>query len=288
MKIGIIGAENSHTAAIAKIINIDGLIKGFSVDYVWGETKQFAQAAAKAGQIPNIVEKPREMLGKIDALIVDHRHPKYHLKPALPFIKQGIPTFIDKPFCYRTAEGREFLQIARKNNVPVTSFSVVPEQASFRRFVSKLPDLGNIIAGTTYGACDLKSEHGGVFFYGIHQVDMALNAFGYDVTKVSVTRNGNGNVATGQLFYPDGKVVTMNLIKSGSPGFAIGAVGTEGHLFQPITYDKNTYLSGIKTFTRLFRTGEEPIEHKNILKPVQVLEAMQRSVKSAKPEKVLR
>jgi hypothetical protein len=42
MKIGIIGAENSHTAAIAKLINVEQKIKGFSVDYVWGETDAFA------------------------------------------------------------------------------------------------------------------------------------------------------------------------------------------------------------------------------------------------------
>ena len=49
MRIGIIGAENSHTAAIAKVINVDKLVKGFTVDYVWGETKEYAKTAAKAG-----------------------------------------------------------------------------------------------------------------------------------------------------------------------------------------------------------------------------------------------
>ncbi len=43
MKIGIIGAENSHTAAIAKTINVEKLVKGFSVDYVWGETEEYAK-----------------------------------------------------------------------------------------------------------------------------------------------------------------------------------------------------------------------------------------------------
>ena len=55
MKIGIIGAENSHTVKIAKAINVEKLVKGFTVDYVWGETEEFAKAVAKEGQIPNIV-----------------------------------------------------------------------------------------------------------------------------------------------------------------------------------------------------------------------------------------
>lgn len=81
LKIGIIGAENSHTAAIARALNVDKLVKGFSVEYVWGETGKFARTAAKQGQIAHIVSNPKEMLGNIDALIVDHRHGKYISRP---------------------------------------------------------------------------------------------------------------------------------------------------------------------------------------------------------------
>ncbi|MFA5293289.1 MAG: Gfo/Idh/MocA family oxidoreductase [Phycisphaerae bacterium] len=284
MKIGVIGAENSHTARIAKVINVEKLIKDFTVDYLWGETEEFAKKAALEGQIPNIVEKPIQMLGKIDALIVDHRHGKYHLKPALPFIKNGIPCFIDKPFCYRTKEGIEFLENAKKHGVPVTSFSIIPHQKSFIGFVKKLRNNGDILSGTMYGPADLKSKYGGVFFYGIHQVDAALKAFGYNVVKVLVTKNGNG--ATGQLIYSDEKIITLNFIKEGCQNFIINAVCGKGPLQQTIIYDKNQYLTGIKIFTKMFKTGVEPEKHEEILKPVQILEAMEKSVKSGRIEKV--
>ena len=103
IRIGIIGAENSHTISYGRMFNTNNKFPGVELKYVWGETDEFARNAAKKGNIPNIVKDPAEMLGKIDALIVDHRHPKYHLEAATPFIKEGIPTFIDKPFCYRLA-----------------------------------------------------------------------------------------------------------------------------------------------------------------------------------------
>ena len=286
MKIGIIGAENSHTAAIAKTINVESQVKGFSVDYVWGETEEFAKAAAKAGKIPNIVSSPKQMLGKVDGVIVDHRHPKFHLKAVLPFVEQGIPTFVDKPFCYRSDEGKEFLKIAKKNKTPITSFSVVPEQQSFKRAVKKIEGIGKVLTGSTYGPCDLKSKYGGVFFYGIHQVDMVLHAFGYNVSSVLISSNGNGS--TGQLLYSDGKIVTMNLIKEGSHGFAIAATGTENSIHQAITNDKNNYLTGIKVFTTMFKTRKEPVKYEHILKPVLILEALERSIKSKQIEKVLK
>ena len=109
VRIGIIGAENSHTRGFGKIFNIDKKFPGVEVKYVWGETEAFAKDAMKRGGIPNMVKHPKEMLDKIDALIVDHRHGKFHLNAAIPFIKRGIPTFIDKPFCYRRKKGEEFI-----------------------------------------------------------------------------------------------------------------------------------------------------------------------------------
>ncbi len=284
MKIGIIGAENSHTAAIAKVINIEKKIKGCVVDCVWGETAEFARSAAKAGRIGTIVKRQKDMMGRIDALIVDHRHAKYHLPAARPFVAAGVPTFVDKPFCYRAAEGRAFLQLAKRCKTPVTSFSTLPRQQSFKRFVRKMGSLGEILFGESYGPCDLACKWGGVFFYGIHQVDMVLVALGYNVSSVLITRGGNGS--TGQLIYSDGKIVTMNLIKKGCTGFAMAAMGTKGGIHQAITSDKSGYLSGIREFTNMFKTGKEPVKHEHMLKPVRVLEALERSAKSGRRERV--
>ena len=284
MKIGIIGAENSHTAAIARVINLERKVRGFSVDYVWGETDEFARRAAEAGGIPNIVKTPRQMLGQVDAVICDHRHPKYHLKSVRPFVEEGIPIFVDKPFCYRAQEGKEFLKLAKKAGVAVTSFSVLIHQGSFERFKAKLARIGTVLAGSTYGPADLKSRYGGIFFYGIHQVDMALHAFGFDVKAVQVSKCGKN--AVGQLFYPSGLIVTMAFIKEGYSQFGIAAVGTEGPLAMPVKMDASRYLRGVKTFTKMFKTGEAPLSDDQILRPVQVLEALERSVKSGAIEPV--
>lgn len=284
MKIGIIGAENSHTAAIANTINNQQAVPGFSVDYVWGETAEYAKAAAEKGNIPHIVADPTDMLGKVDAVAVDHRHPKYHLPAVEPFVAAGIPTFIDKPFCYRSAEGKKFLELAKSKGTPVTSFSVIPHQQSFHDFQDKLAGLGEIVTGTTYGPCDIDSQWGGIFFYGIHQMEVVLKAFGYNVESVLVTRHqANG---TAQIFYDDGKIITMNLVKEGATSFWGTAIGKDGYHSQEFTRDENSYLSGIQTFCKMFETGEEPVSYEHMLAPVQVLEALERSVASGNCERV--
>ena len=66
LNIGMVGAENSHTAAIAKVVNIQKRIPGVRATHVWGETRAFARAAAEAGDIPEIVRDPSDMIGRIE------------------------------------------------------------------------------------------------------------------------------------------------------------------------------------------------------------------------------
>ena len=283
--VGIIGAENSHTVAIAKEINIKRNVPDFTLAYVWGETDEFAKVASREGKIPHIVSDPEEMLGKIDAVICDQRHANDHLESVRPFVEQGIPTFVDKPFCFDSKKGAEFLELARKKGAPVTSFSVMSHQKTFYAFCEEIKTLGTITAGTTYGPCDLNSPYGGVFFYGVHQVNLALNAFGFDVDRVFIFENVDG-FAAAQLLYRDGKIVTLNLIKDGVSGFAVAAAGADGYVQRALVRDERPYLTGVKIFTTMFATGVEPFSEEEILKPIQVLEALQRSIESGNVEPV--
>src|SRR5665648_230736 len=52
IRIGIIGAENSHTVGYGKMFNTDKKFPGVEVLYLWGETDEFARKAAEAGKIP--------------------------------------------------------------------------------------------------------------------------------------------------------------------------------------------------------------------------------------------
>ena len=286
IRMGIVGAENSHTAAIAKTINVDKQIKGVHVVALWGETEEFARKAAEAGHVPTIVATPEAMVGKVDAVMIDHRHAKYHLPAAQPFLAARLPMFIDKPFCYRTAEGKAFLARARKLGVPVTSFSVLPEQKSFKKFQAQLAKAGELKALVTTGPCDIDSPHGGVFFYGIHQVGAILKLAGCDVKTAQVHAFKGSDRHSATLEYANGLVATLNLLKGFKVGFHILACCEGGVLSHMHESDPNPYLAGARKFTTMFKTGVEPEPHDQILMVVRVLEAMERSIKSGKREKV--
>ncbi len=288
IRIGIVGAENSHSAAIAKTLNIGKKVPGFRIVVIWGETDKFAADAAKAGAIPKIVKRPTDMIGEIDAVIIDHRHAKYHLPAAEPFLKARLPMFIDKPFCYRLDAGKKFLARCRRAKVPVTSFGAMPMQKSFADFRRDTRRGGAVRAVASVGPCDLDSTYGGIFFYGVHQVEMLVEAFGTDVSTVSVARASKGKDATATLFFRSGPVATMHCLGGWSSGFHISAVRDKGPVARKIISDSDSYLTGIRTFCRMFKTGVEPLDHKRILAPVAILEAMEKSVKTGKVTPVVK
>ncbi len=284
IRIGIIGAENSHTIGYGKMFNTDKKFPGVEVLYVWGETDEFAKNAAEKGNIPNIVEDPQEMMGKIDALIVDHRHAKYHLDAARPFVKAGIPTFIDKPFCYRLDEGKEFLEMASKYGTPVTSYSSIAHSNATFDMRDQVKSMENINQVVRYGPVDMDSKYGGIFFYGVHLVQPLMVMFGEDIERVRVTRNGkNGNAI---LVFKSGLYATL-IFKPDSYGWETfvdtkeGLIELKSHVEEP---DPGlNYVDMVE----MFRTGKEPRSYESILSCVAVLEAMEKSVASQEWEEVI-
>ena len=277
LKIGMVGAENSHTAAITKVLNVEKRVRGVRAACVWGETLAFARQAAEVGRIPQIVRTPEEMVGMVDAAVVDHRHGAFHLPAVKALLEARIPLFIDKPFCYRAAEGRRFLARARELGVPVCSFSTLPKQVSFGEFRKGMRALGKITAVVSTGPCDIRSKWGGGFFYGIHQVDMILRLLGYDVAHARVNK-GTGQNHTATFSYRGGAVATMNLIGEGRPAFHLTAIGENGRLDSEISMDESSYLTVIRDFVRMFKTGKTPETEETMLGPVAVLEALEKSV----------
>ncbi len=284
IRIGIIGAENSHTVGYGKMFNTDKKFPGVEVLYVWGETDEFAKKAAEKGNIPNIVKDPLEMMGKIDALIVDHRHAKYHLEAATPFIKEGIPTFIDKPFCYRVDEGKEFLAMARKYGTPVTSYSSIAHSRATLDMKKQVKSMGKINQVVRYGPVEVDSKYGGIFFYGVHLVQPLMEMFGEDIERVRVTSEGQKGSAS--LLFRSGLYATL-VFKNVSYGWETFVETDDGLVELKSQVEESDPAINYVDMVEMFRTGKEPRSHESILNCVAVLEALEKSVASQNWETVI-
>ncbi len=284
IRVGIIGAENSHSVNFGKMFNIDHKFPGVEVTHIWGETDEFARKTAEAGKIPNIVKEQKEMLGKIDALIVDHRHAKYHLEAATPFVKAGIPTFVDKPFCYRVDEGKKFLEMAREVGTPVTSFSSIAQSVCTYDIREQVKYMGEINHVVRFGPLDLDSPYGGVFFYGVHLLQPLMVMFGEDIQRVKITRDGKKGSAS--LVFKSGLYATL-IFKNLAYGWETFVETKTGLVELKSRVPETDPIKIYTDIVEMFRTRVEPRSHESILTEIAILEALERSATSEKWEEVM-
>ncbi len=284
IRVGIIGAENSHSVNFGKMFNIDHKFPGVELTHIWGETDEFARKTAEAGKIPNIVKEQKEMLGKIDALIVDHRHAKYHLEAATPFVKAGIPTFVDKPFCYRVDEGKKFLYMAREAGTPVTSFSSIAQSVCTYDIREQVKTMGEINHVVRFGPLDLDSPYGGVFFYGVHLLQPLMVMFGEDIQRVKITRDGKKGSAS--LVFKSGLYATL-IFKNLAYGWETFVETKTGLVELKSRVPETDPIKIYTDIVEMFRTRVEPRSHESILTEIAILEALERSATSEKWEEVM-
>jgi predicted dehydrogenase len=75
----------------------DSCIKGAEVTAVWSQSEELSRKVAKAARIKETVFAPEEMIGKVDGILLARDDAENHLKFAEPFLKAGLPVYIDKP-----------------------------------------------------------------------------------------------------------------------------------------------------------------------------------------------
>ena len=79
-------------------------IPGAKVEYIYCNDRRNAEHVAALSLIPHIVDRPEDMIGKVDAVIIATDIGSEHVERARPFIEAGLPLLIDKPLCDNRAD----------------------------------------------------------------------------------------------------------------------------------------------------------------------------------------
>lgn len=75
----------------------DSQIKEADVIAIWTQDLELSNHIAKATNIENVVNNYTDMIGIVDAVLLARDDAENHLHFAEPFLKAGIPIYIDKP-----------------------------------------------------------------------------------------------------------------------------------------------------------------------------------------------
>lgn len=271
--IAIVGTENSHVDGIIDHLNVHPSSDAVRVVALVGDKSDRNRTLAARGGIPTIAPTSAELLGMVDALIVTNRDGGFHRKEAEPFLRAGVPVWVDKPLACSVADAHALVDAAVAGGAPLTSFSPVRWVDDTTRLTERLPEVGAIQTVTVTGAADPASEYGGIFFYGIHCADVAERIVGAEVeSDVEVERVGATVVAryragdalvTLQLVLPDG---------SRQVPFHATVVGRHGVVGAELRLGEGYVAPGVQAFLRMLETGRPPLAYDAIVRPITVLE----------------
>ncbi|MFH0795778.1 MAG: Gfo/Idh/MocA family oxidoreductase [Candidatus Omnitrophota bacterium] len=281
-------------------------VSGFDLvkvwDYDYQRAKTFAEVFLNA---PRVCEKLEEMTEGIDAVFISdgERDGSDHLKLATPFLKKGIPTFVDKPFASNLKDAQEIVNLAEKYQAPLFNASIlsyVPAADFFKQRFTEIghtyypvPDekpevpmgLGVIkgVGGTFSQELAGKGVSGGLeerMAYLIHGVSLALNLFGLEVDWVETM--GESPLEYIHLRMKTGMdVVIINTSTKVFPeacSFYASAYSKYGAVHSNPIGDPE-FIGGaekiLKIFREMVKTGKPPVPYRNFLAHIAVIEAAQ-------------
>jgi virulence factor len=217
------------------------------------------------------------LLDSVDGVLVLAVNGHRHLELALPSLQRGLPTYIDKPLTCDLAQARQLLAAARKTSARCYSASSL----RFAAEVTGLPRdlIGDIISIDATGPGELNASMEGLFFYGVHTIEMVDALFARPGVK-SVRAISTPDRDLVDLAYHDGRHAHLRMERKGSYDFAAAVHGSKSlHQFKVNftgVYDR--LVEGMTTF---FTGGKPPADLRDIVENIATMQAANHSIKSA-------
>jgi len=239
IRLGVLDFDTSHCTAFTTRLNHIGVAKDQWVDGAKvvigcpGESKLsperipgFTDQMKKLG-VP-LVDKPEEMIGKVDAMLIEAVDGTVHFERARPFLEAGLPCFIDKPFTCSVADAKKIIDLAEKKKVPVFSSSSLRYAPEVVEYAAD-PKHGKLVGCVVYSPASLSpipDRNAGLFHYGIHGVEVLYTLMGPGCQRVSCVHEKGTDVVTGT--WKDGRIGTLRGIREGAAGYGFVGFGEKG------------------------------------------------------------
>jgi len=208
----------------------------------------------------------------IDAAMVLSVNGRYHLEKATYFLKAGIPTFIDKSFAGSTADARELVRLADETKTPLYSASSVRYAKNVKEDLDQPEKYGSILGLAACGpTIPLDGMHG-LFFYGIHTIELIFTFMGRGIEWVSSTTQGDENIITAG--WRDGRMATALLTgnhhgqgENGHSFIAWCEKDIAAHTAQP------EGLGLMNSIVQFYTSGVSPVDPHQSLEVIALMDA---------------
>lgn len=271
LRVGLLGVNTSHASAYARILNEKQAVPGARMTWVWGgelrADQPDAATLAEKFDIPTVVTDPAERLPETDLVLVvdDTGGGANHVPLARPFVKAGVPAFVDKPMAVDIAEAKSLFELAESTGTPVTSSSALRFARELRENREQIDGLGKLSSIISVGP-------GEWYYYGVHAVEQLFAAAGSGVEWVQRHTWPDRDVAV--LSYAvGGPTAVVQTLRDAAYRFHITMYGEHGHHAVRVADFDAFYTGQVTGAVEMARTGQPPIAPGETVELLAVLRA---------------
>lgn len=286
VKVGLVDCDTSHVVQFALRMNHveiaeDQWVEGAQVVAAYRGTSEITPEETIGQYVEKLqgfgiemVGSPEEMIGKVDAVCVESQSGYAHLERVTPFLKAGLPCFVDKPFACTVEDARAMAELARANNAALFSASSLRYGLEI---VEALQDeaVGPVVGAMTYSPAPIHDRNPGLFHYGIHAVEPLYALMGRGCKSVTCTFTEGGEVVTG--LWRDGRVGSLRGTRAGAHAYGFTVWGEKGVKSSGINA-AYIYRELLKQMVCMFATNEPPLD---IEESVEIVSFIVAALKSA-------
>jgi predicted dehydrogenase len=279
-RIGIIGLDTSHAIAFTASLNgpsAGDKYKGYKIvaAYPHGSADiktstdripKYTEDVKKAGV--EITGSIKELLGKVDAVMLETNDGRPHLKQALEVIAAKKILFVDKPIANSIEDAKAIFDAARKNGVPVFSASALRFAKGAQEIING--KVGKVIGADVYSPAHLEKTHVDFYWYGIHGVEMLLSIMGPGCETVTRFHRENMDMVVGT--WKDGRIGSFRGLRTAKLGYGGAAFGEAGIADISHEHSNDDILLRVIDF---FKTGKAPVSEEETLEICAFIEAAQ-------------
>lgn len=293
LRLGIIGLDTSHAIAFTELLNDPQHpyhVKGGQVVVAYpGGSADFELSYSRVEGFTDIVrdkfhvrivDSPEAAAEQCEAILLESADGRVHLEQFRQIAPYGKPVFVDKPITIDADEAQQLFAIADQYSIPVMSCSSL-------RFAEGLVEAladskkGPIIGMDCYGSMTLQPTQPGLFWYGIHCVEMLIAVLGPGCLQVHAASTEEHDVITG--VWEDGRIGTIRGNRSGNHQFGAILHRQQGSRYVDMeAYKKPYYASLLEKVIAMFTTGVSPIQPEETMHIIRFIEAANQSRESGK------
>lgn len=208
-----------------------------------------AEHVAACSRIPNVVERPEDVIGQVDAVIIATDNGAEHVARARPFVEAGLPVFVDKPLADNEPDLATFIAWVEAGKA-ILSSSCMRYAKEFMPYRLSTRDLGELrfVSITTPKSWER---------YGIHALEGIYPILGPGFVSVRNTGTAERNIV--HLRHRSGAdaIVVASADMLGAFG-CLQLCGTAGYAQVAFKDSFYSFKAQLEAFVGYLRTGLHP------------------------------